>query len=187
MTQPAAVGSNSGKFGSEPGDFLDGFKPSNPTVRDLVIVRGDIWRMHATGDKVVVTTNIGWDPRTLANNMGAGVALQAAMRWPELPRWYGAHCKRTAPQTPVVERADLGLIFFPVKPLLEAANPERSWDQQASLGTIEQSLRELSKLEGRIALAFPGCGNGGLDRAMVEPLLRRYLTDDRFTVVDRTA
>jgi SPP1 gp7 family putative phage head morphogenesis protein len=127
------------------------------------------------------------DPETLANNMGAGLALQAALRWGELPRWYGAHCKRTAPNTPVVERADLGLIFFPVKPLLDPSDPERSWNQQASLGTIEKSLSELVKLEGRITLTFPGCGNGGLDRSMVEPLLRRYLTDDRFTVVDRTA
>lgn len=184
----AATASSSGKFVSSGDDFLGGFAPVPPRpVHELSIVRGDLWRMHGIGYKVVVTTNIGWDPKTLANNMGAGMALQAAMKWPELPRWYGAYCKRTAPATPVVEREDLGLIFFPVKPLLDPKNPERSWDQRASLTRIEQSLRELQNVAGKVALAFPGCGNGDLDRKDVEPLLRRYLLDDRFVVVDRTA
>lgn len=184
----AATASSSEKFVSKGDDFLAGLRTAAPlSVGELAIVKGDLWRMHSLGHKVVVTTNIGWDPRTLENNMGAGVALQAALRWPELPKWYGAHCKRLAPDAPLIEREDLGLVFFPVKPLLDPKNPERSWDQRADLGRIERSLRELTKIQGRVALAFPGCGNGGLDRKDVEPLLRRHLTDDRFTVVDRTA
>ena len=86
------------------------------------VERGDLWDYHARGWHVVVTTNIGWD-RSGRNNMGAGMALQAALRWPGLPLWYGLECRKRGAETPVLVRDDVRLVFFPVKPLLEA-NPE---------------------------------------------------------------
>lgn len=166
-------------------ELLRRIDPSAP----LRIERGDLWKKRAEGWKVVVTTNIGWDPVTFANNMGAGVALQAALRWPELPEWYGRFCRGSSPNTPVVERSDLGLVFFPVKPLLDPADPERSWAQPASLERIELSAHQLAAtITGNVALAFPGCGNGGLDRADVLPILQRWLRPaGRFLIVDRDA
>jgi hypothetical protein len=76
------------------------------------------------------------------------------------------------------------LIFFPVKPLLDFANPERSWDQKARLDVIRVSLTQLTRHRGPIALGFPGCGNGGLEPVEVLPLLQLFLPDDRFTVCD---
>jgi hypothetical protein len=150
------------------------------------IKTGNLWD-YLTTHKVVITTNIGWHPATLENNMGAGMALQAAMAWPWLPRWYGEFCRATAPETPVVEHPRLPLIFLPVKPLLDPSNPERSWDQTAKLDTIERSLEQLVAHPGKIALAFPGCGNGALSPALVLPILRRFLREDRFVVVDKQA
>lgn len=151
----------------------------------LRIENGDLWKHYARGAKVVVTTNIGWDPATRRNNMGAGVALQAWQRWPELAEWYGRFCRATYPRTPVVEHPTLRLIFLPVKPLISIERPEQSWAQDASLSLITRGLRRLRLHKGEIVLAFPGCGNGGLDQAMVLPVLTRTLTEDRFTVVDR--
>ncbi|HET7540425.1 MAG TPA: hypothetical protein VFK05_11160 [Polyangiaceae bacterium] len=156
---------------------------SKPTV-----IQGDLWQMHDQV-RVVVTTNIGWDLETYQNNMGAGVALQAARRWPELPEWYGRQCARLKEQTPVLEYLPARLILLPVKPLLYAADPERSWDQEASLELIDRSLAQLAEVGGdtRIALAFPGCGNGGLKKRAVLPLIERHLKTDQFVVVDREA
>jgi hypothetical protein len=151
----------------------------------MKLERGNLWDHWERGSKVVVTTNIGWDPATKRNNMGAGVALQAARRWPWLPEWYGRFCRATFPYTPVIEHDQLRLIFLPVKPLLSRANPEISWNQSASLYLIGHSVQQLRFHEGEIALAFPGCGNGGLDMVAVGDVLHAWLLDDRFTVVDQ--
>ena len=151
--------------------------------------QGDLWDHYARGEKVVITTNVGWDLKTLRNNMGAGMALQAARRWPWLPEWYGRYCRhwilrRQSPvrTVPVVELDRL--IFLPVKPLLSFADPERSWDQTARLDTIRVSLTQLTRHQGQIALGFPGCGNGGLQPTDVLPLLYLFLRDERFTICD---
>jgi hypothetical protein len=134
---------------------------------------------------VVVTTNIGWDPETKRNNMGAGVALQAALRWGELPEWYGWRCKLSGANTPVLVNEHRRLVFFPVKPLLPG-NPERSWDQEACLATIAHSAEQLSRLrvDGPLAMALPGCGNGGRSALEVLPILAAHL-DGKVTLIDR--
>lgn len=149
----------------------------------LEVIHGNLWAEHDAGRKVVVTTNIGWS-RDGYNNMGAGMALQAARRWPVLPLWYGTVCQLLREATPVVEHAELGLIFFPVKPLLDPSNPERSWDQIADHALIMRSLRQLALVEGDVSMGFPGCGNGSLLPSTVLPLLERYLPGERFRVVD---
>jgi hypothetical protein len=149
--------------------------------------KGDLWEHWQRGEKVVVTTNIGWTATApYWNNMGAGMAAQAARRFPELPEWYGRFCRATFPLTPVIEHPRYRLIFLPVKPLLNRNNPEISWDQEASLDLIEAGLRQLREHHGEIALGLPGCGNGGLKMAQVFPLLERYLAEERFTVVDQS-
>lgn len=147
--------------------------------------KGDLWEHWKRGEKVVVSTNIGWDSATRRNNMGAGMALQAALKFPDLPEWYGRFCRATFPLTPVIEHPLYRLIFLPVKPLLNRNNPEISWDQEASLPLIEAGLQQLREHHGQIALGLPGCGNGGLSLVQVFPLLERYLGEDRFSVVDQ--
>jgi len=152
----------------------------------MKMFHGNLWSYIDT-HRIVITTNIGWHPRTKRNNMGAGMALQAAQQHPELPEWYGRFCESTAPDTPVIAHGTHRLIFLPVKPLLDRDNPEISWAQKASLETIERGLPRLAQHEGPIALGFPGCGNGDLRPEQVLPLLKKYLPEDRFFLVDLQA
>jgi hypothetical protein len=140
--------------------------------------------------------------------MGAGTVLEAMARVPLIARLYGRTCELLKEATPVLDLGTLTevnhaigvqlgdvtvlsmvdqlgeLIFFPVKPLLDPLNPERSWAQHASLELIQRSTVELASFPGKIALTLPGCGNGGLAPDSVYPILKRYLTDDRFLLVD---
>jgi hypothetical protein len=182
----------------------------------IKLAKGDLWDWFDKGHRVVVTTNIGWHPSTGRNNMGAGMALQAALRFPGLERdlaggagprvkaedragyrtvfpegldvWYGSLCEQLGDETPVVAYpAERRLILFPVKPLLDPENPERSWDQEASYTLIAKSLAQLRTFEGRIALSYPGAGNGHLDEKKVALIVENILGQDpnpeRFTLV----
>jgi hypothetical protein len=147
----------------------------------LIIVPGDLWQYHEEGWRVVVTTNIGWDPESGRNNMGAGVALQASQRWPDLPLWYGVQCEMQRQAMPVIQHSARRLIFLPVKPLLDPLRPEISWDQEADLGLIKRGLRQvagiaLEEAGPRVALSFPGCGNGGLPESLVLPVMQETLS-----------
>lgn len=163
---------------------------------------------------MVVTTNIGWHPETGRNNMGAGMALQAALRFPglrvrefpgiepardsdvppleleqqPLDTWYGSMCEQLGEETPVLAYPyERRIILFPVKPLKDRANPERSWDAVADLGLIYRGLMQLRGFQGRIALSHPGAGNGKLDPEIVARLVENVLGQDpdpsRFTLV----
>ena len=144
----------------------------------MIEVTANLWDFHAKGHHVVVTTNIGWAPGNPWNNMGAGMALQAAYRYPELPGWYGRRCREYGAGTPVLKRDDLGLVFLPVKPLLEE-NPGASWNQTASLELIARGLDQLlawvTTRKAKVAMGLPGAGNGRLDPVEVLGLVRDKL------------
>lgn len=116
--------------------------------------------------------------------MGAGLAKQAAQRYPELPLAYGASCQTLGAATPVLQFVPSRFVLFPVKPLAPDA-PHLSWQQNASLPMIERSADELASLEpdlhgGDVVLPMVGCGNGRLERSQVYPVLWRILKSDRF-------
>lgn len=149
----------------------------------MIETTGDIWRFENT-HLIVVPTNIGWkhDGR---NVMGAGLASDAETRW-GVAQWYGEVCRAFLDQTPVMRYFCAPILCFPVKPLnLEA--PWKSWMGRANLPLIRRSLRQLRNWPGgrKIAVPMVGCGNGGLDRADVYPVLRSYLFGDRFVLVRR--
>lgn len=156
---------------------------------------GDLWDYAQQGYAVVIPINIGWT-RDLHNVMGRGVAQQAAARFPGLSKAIGSLCFQfREAMPPVAQYAFDGkghtflLIPFPVKPL--APTPSLSWKQPASLDLIRRSAMELVdlvKLEpkfGKVALPLVGCGNGGLSRDAVLPVLQSILVSDSFTLVEQ--
>jgi hypothetical protein len=144
----------------------------------MKMAKGNIWDWLPT-HYIVVPTNIGWKTNG-KNVMGAGVAKQAALKFPDFPAWLGRN----------YELGERGisyyqghLIAFPVKPL--AANPSMSWQNMASLELIEKSTLELCNHASLkdVVLPLVGCGNGKLKREDVLPILEKYL-DYRFTLVE---
>jgi len=111
--------------------------------------------------------------------MGKGIALQFKNAYPDNFKAYAAACKRGDVVTGkmfVVETGQLGpaariIINFPTK---------RHWKGKSRLEYIEAGLEDLIRVlrEHKVqSVAIPplGCGNGGLDWAVVEPKIRAAL------------
>lgn len=155
-------------------------------MREVV---GNIWAM-ANRDPlpaiIVVPTNIGWRDSDDHAVMGRGLALVAKRRYPALTTWYGALCKRFGAKTGVAQYREL--ILFPTKPLNVGA-PWRSWMGESSPSLIERSLTELALYSPAephsFYVPYVGCGNGGLEKPAILPLIRKHLgTRDDVILVD---
>ncbi len=132
---------------------------------------GDIWNLHPE-HFVVVPTNLGWDHAGL-NVMGAGLAKQAADRFPDLRRRYGGLCRDG--EKGLIVFYDLKLIMFPTKGL----NEQQPWLSWRSLSDL--SLVALARVAARpIAVPLVGCGHGGLPVTKVTELLAAHLKTDKF-------
>jgi hypothetical protein len=170
-----------------------------------------MWDLYDQGHRMVVSTNIGWDTRTVRgvqqigeNNMGAGIALQSARRWPGLPTWYGGKCAEHREALGVipfdgakrevsldfksgelVEIPDPDLLFFPVKPL-KPEDPAYSWNQKASLPLILKGLKELRPIlhdRRPTVMSLVGAGNGALDGLVVfEAIVARLCDFENLTL-----
>lgn len=146
----------------------------------MKIEKGNIWDFHKRGYWLAFTTNgvIQNDGRLV---MGAGIAAEVAMMYPELPLRFGntVRCLGNYVHPDFYRR----VITFPVK---------NHFRDPARLDLVERSARQLRDLFndslmndlGPVAIVKPGCGVGGLTWDEVKPVLDRYF-DDRFTVVDR--
>jgi len=164
---------------------------------------GDIWAISTSKDIIVVTTNCGWreDGRAV---MGAGLAREAARRYPWLPSTYGAYLQEAAarrdgseelllhvrPEKTHKRRWCAGLILFPTKPL-DRVRPWKSWWPNSDIALIQRGLLalrtcglELSSTERALILVPSlGCSNGGLSETDVVPLMAAALPDACFVHV----
>jgi hypothetical protein len=144
----------------------------------------NLWMIES--DVKCVTTN-GFVKKNGEAVMGAGVAKQAKMMYPELPKRVGQIISllgnHVAPLP--IPPIDYALWIFPVK---------HNWWEPADLDLIERSAHEaveqandISAILSReiiVALPRPGCGNGHRDwESEVRPLIAPIL-DDRFVVVE---
>lgn len=135
----------------------------------------DIWHLHELEYLIVIPTNL-----TLRKNgecvMGRGLALQAAQRFPNLPKKLGTVILNIGNVVHIFEEERL--ISFPVK---------NDWRGNASLELIENSCLQLvalasaNDLRGPIFIPRVGTGYGRLDWQEVKPILEKYL-DNRFII-----
>lgn len=111
--------------------------------------------------------------------MGKGIALQFKNAYPDNFKAYAAACKRgevVPGKMFVVETGQLGpsaryIINFPTK---------KHWKGRSRLEYIEEGLEDLVRVLAErdiqsVAIPPLGCGNGGLDWAVVEPRIRAAL------------
>ncbi|MCE6996946.1 macro domain-containing protein [Saccharothrix sp. S26] len=137
----------------------------------IIEQKGDL--LAADVDALVNTVNC-------VGVMGKGLALQFKNRYPENFEAYARACKRG--------EVDLGRMF--VVELHSLAGPryiinfptKGHWKSNSRLEDIERGLEDLVEVLGNLdikSIAIPplGSGNGGLDWAQVEPIIRSTLRD----------
>lgn len=135
------------------------------------------------GDDVVkyVTTSVFDSPaQTLVNTvntvgvMGKGIALEFKRRYPPMYERYKTFCTQGSfgiGQLYVYRTADKWILNFPTK---------KHWRNPSKLEYIEAGLAKLVATytdQGITSISLPqlGCGNGGLEWSVVQPLMERYL------------
>ena len=134
---------------------------------------GDIWDLAKDG-WIVVTTNTEVKKNGRAV-MGAGIAKEAAIRFPNLPKDLGNHIQL---------RGDMLYVKFPVI----CFPTKHDWRESSKLEWIEKGCKELSclDLDGPIYLPRLGCGLGGLNwEREVRPVVDSLLEGDRFILVSQ--
>jgi hypothetical protein len=142
------------------------------------IVTGDLWTVPAVWRVIPTNTCVRRDGNAV---MGAGIALQAARRHPNLPRELGAFLRHPIPGALVAHFPAYRLSCLPTK---------TDWRRPSDLNLIDRGLRQFladlpslpEAAAGPIALPLLGCGLGQLRSSDVLPLLHRLL-DDRFVLV----
>lgn len=136
----------------------------------MKICRGNLWTYKA--DWRIIPTN-GVIKKNGEAVMGAGLALQAKIRFPSLPKRLAAKIEQLGNHVAIFE--DIKIITFPTK---------NNWKDKSLLRLIEQSCIEIASLPYNDTFAIPrvGCGLGGLRWEDVEPILKERL-DNRFIVL----
>jgi hypothetical protein len=145
-------------------------------------IKGNIWDFHdVTKTWIVIPTN-GFVKNTGECVMGRGLALDAKLRFPDLPFELGARIKEYG--NVVFTFWDYHIITFPVK---------HNWWEEADLALVEQSAKDLkeilrynlSQIQTPIYVPWVACGNGKRKKNDVRPILEKYLDEeDKFIVID---
>lgn len=137
--------------------------------------KGDLWTYPADL-RIVPTNGVVRRNKACSLVMGAGVALQAAQRYPNLPMRLGTLVAIGGNRPHLI--GDYGIVSWPTK---------HHWKDQADLGLLLGGAVDVVKLvqecgAGAVAMPRIGCGLGGLDWKDVRPKLANIL-DDRFVVL----
>jgi len=140
-------------------------------------IKGNIWDYLPKG-WVVITTN-GFVKHNGQCVMGRGTALQAAIRFPSLPKMLGDRIKEGGNN--VYMFTQYRIVSFPVK---------HHWVYKADLKLISKSCEQLRTKVGMMTpipsvyLPRPGCGNGQLSWEDVKPIVKNILWPDWFNIVE---
>lgn len=142
-------------------------------------VVGNLWEFHGQGFCIGIPVN-GDRRRDGRAVMGAGVALAAANRFPNLPILLGEKLRTSGNHSYYWE--EFRLLTLPTK---------EAWIQPSNLGLIQRTAREAVHLADHYQLTTIycprlGCGLGGLAWKDVARVLHA-LWDDRFIIVHPTS
>ena len=144
---------------------------------------GNIWNLEADGRCIPTNGMIRRDGNAV---MGAGLALQAAIKYPELPRKLGKELKHSNKVYAFPYYVTEGNISVR-DVILYTVPTKHHWKDKSDIVLIEKSLEQLAfharaACLKRVLITKLGCGLGGLNWNQVEPLMSKYL-DDRFVLV----
>lgn len=136
---------------------------------------GDLWTYPA--DYRVITTNSIVNAQG-ESIIGAGIALQAAKRYPKTDSYIGIRKELGFKLT------SLGNFVFILSNNIISFPTKEHWKNKSTLFRIQCSAIELQSIpiKGTIVMPRPGCSNGGLLWKDVEKVISPIL-DDRFVVL----
>jgi hypothetical protein len=131
---------------------------------------GNLWNYAGDPKFILCITVNGFVKKNGEAVMGRGCALEAAQRYPQLPKELGAFIQKNGNvcSTNYYPETKQTILTFPVK---------HNWWEKADLELIKRSTETLrlaatSWLSDSIfILPKPGCKNGGLDWSEVEPIV----------------
>lgn len=142
--------------------------------------QGNLWTHPA--DVIVITTN-GFVKANGQCVMGRGCAREARDRFPGIASKLGSLIKLHGNRAMRLwhytnSQRDVWVVSMPTKHV---------WVDKSDPALIKTSARQLVEMADKfgwqsVVMPRPGCGNGGLNWADIEPLLADVL-DDRFTVI----
>lgn len=135
----------------------------------------DVWDLHAGGAWVVIPTNTERKGDGTAV-MGAGLALAAAQRFPDVPARYGRAL--AAGRTQVV-LTDHRLLLAPTK---------TAWRRPSTMPLVRDLLDATAAWCAThpaefVAVPSPGCGRGGLPWAQVRAAALERLATHRVVLL----
>lgn len=139
---------------------------------------GNIWDFHVQG--YWITIPINWSTKQNGNAiMGAGLARQAAEKYPDIPKWLGEIIQIDTLH--VVHQSLKKILFFPTK---------KHWKENSTIDLITQGCFDMNFIQQNfipksnvpIYLPMLGCGLGHLQWNDVLPILHAKL-DDNFCVL----
>jgi hypothetical protein len=139
----------------------------------MLEIKGSIWNFHSPDNWVGVTTN-SVIKRNGQAVMGAGIALDASRRFPELPARLAKHLTEGGNHPYIFPQ--YRIVTIPTK---------HHWKDKSDIDLIESSCKKLIQCADHFSkLYIPrlGCGNGGLSWNDVRNRISSIL-DDRFIVV----
>lgn len=145
----------------------------------MVLEKGDMWSVFGKTDWFLITTNpiVRKDGAAV---MGAGIAKEAASRYPGLAFDFGTRLKGWGGYWYEHQVATIGVYggqrigCFMVKDHWQnPACPVIIMDSVDTLKDILRSLNEIGIGYQRIDLNFPGIGNGKLKREDVLPIIEQ--------------
>ncbi len=142
-------------------------------------VTGDLWQELGRADLILVTTNavVSRSGRLV---MGKGAAYEAAALFPTLSTTAGIAIQNV--RMAQGEGQPYGVKYWPLPSTIHGERHffvgifqvKWDWRQPASLSLIRHSVLDLVRIahsRKRIALNYPGTGNGHLSPRAVAPLL----------------
>jgi O-acetyl-ADP-ribose deacetylase (regulator of RNase III) len=129
-------------------------------------------KTYKTGNMLHSTADVLINPVNVVGVMGKGLALEFRKQYPENYKLYRERCGVKLfriGEVMVTQEKGKYIVNFPTK---------KHWKDPSQYEYIEKSLDALIKImpgyiKARLTIAFPhvGCGLGGLDWAIVEPMI----------------
>ena len=152
------------------------------------VVAGDLWNEVGHADLLLVTSNATLN-KACRLVMGRGAAKEAANRYPALPLFLGRQLVDMILKDPPDAFPTYGVMVSALRDngtVIGVFQVKYHWSDNADLELIKVSagtLRLWAPAFDRIAMNFPGIGNGCLEPKVVWPAISQVLPENVWVYV----